>query len=70
MPQQKSLVKERTLGSGSIVATASIGRTGYCTGETLIFNAKIENQSSKSCEQSKIQIVQVEKYNNFLAKDR
>ena len=59
MPQQKSLVKERSEGTGSIVATASIERTGYCTGETLIYNAKIENQSNKSCCSSTVQVVQV-----------
>ena len=64
MPQQKSFVKEGSEGTGSIIATASIGRTGYCTGETIIFNAKIENQSRKSCSRSTVQVVQVVAYYN------
>ena len=63
MPQQKSLMKEISFGSGSIKATASINRTAYCTGDTINFNTRIiENFSGKPCNQSNIQLIQVNKY--------
>ena len=59
MPQQKSAIKERFFGGGLIKATAKIDRTGYSIGETINFNARIENLSGKSCPKSTIQIIQV-----------
>ena len=58
-PQQNSLVKERSFGSGLIKATAWIDRTGYCTGDTINFNARIENLSGKSCTKSFVRLIHV-----------
>ena len=57
-PQQNSLVKERSFGSGLIKATAWIDRTDTVL-VTINFNARIENLSGKSCTKSFVRLIQV-----------
>ena len=55
----------RTCGSASLSVT--LNKQGYCPGEYIAFNAKIENQSTKKIDVIYVSLVQTVKYCGILS---